>query len=94
MASETARDVLESYSHERVGTLPEHPFERSKISELLGLEITSTWGTNERNNLLNLLEENHFGQCWICFATILYTWHKQVTQKITPFFKRITAWYP
>ena len=32
VASETASDVAESYAHERVGTLPEHPFEGSKIS--------------------------------------------------------------
>ena len=32
VASEKARDVAESYAHERVGTLLEHPFEGSKIS--------------------------------------------------------------
>ena len=38
-ASDTARDVSESYDHERVGTLPEHPVEVSTISELIGLEM-------------------------------------------------------
>ena len=32
VASETARDVAESYARERVGTLPEHPFEGIAIS--------------------------------------------------------------
>ena len=32
VASETARDVAESYTHERVGTLPDHPFEGITIS--------------------------------------------------------------
>ena len=31
VASETAHDVAESYDHERVGTLPGHPFEVSTI---------------------------------------------------------------
>ena len=60
VASETACDVAESYSHKRVGTLPEHPFEGSIISELLGLENTSMWGTNEYNKFLTLLEEKPF----------------------------------
>ena len=37
VASETARGVAESYAHKRVGTLPEHPFEGSTISSLIGL---------------------------------------------------------
>ena len=56
MASETARDVAESYAHERVETLPEHPFEGGAISELLGLENTSMWGINECNKFLTILE--------------------------------------
>ena len=32
VASEIARDIEESYAHERVGTLPEHPFKGSTIS--------------------------------------------------------------
>ena len=60
MASETSRDVAESYAHERVRTLPEHPFEGITISELLGLENASMWGTNECNKFLTLLEENPF----------------------------------
>ena len=40
MASETARDVAESYAHECVETLTEHSFKGSKILELLGLENT------------------------------------------------------
>ena len=44
VTSETARGVVESYSHERARTLTEHPFEGSTISELLGLENTSMWG--------------------------------------------------
>ena len=60
MASEKARDVAESYARDRVGTLPKHPFEVSTISELLGLENTSTWGENECNNFLTILEEKPF----------------------------------
>ena len=60
MASETARDVAESYAHERVGNLPEHPYEGSTISELLGLENDRMWGTNKCNNFLTLLEVKPF----------------------------------
>ena len=60
MAPETARDVAESYSHILVGTLPEHQFEGSKISEILGLENASMWGTNECNKFLTLLEVKPF----------------------------------
>ena len=49
VVSETARGVAEAYAHERVGTLPDHPFEGSKISELIGLENASMWETNECN---------------------------------------------
>ena len=38
VVSETARGVAESYTHEHVGTLQDHPFKGSTISELLGLE--------------------------------------------------------
>ena len=55
VASETACDVAESYTHKRVGTLPEHPFEGIIISELLGLENSSMWGPNKRNKFLTLL---------------------------------------
>ena len=60
MASETTFDVAESYAHERVGTLPDHPFEGSTILELLGLENDSMWGTNKCNKFLTLLEEKPF----------------------------------
>ena len=60
MDSETVRDIAESYAHERVGTLPENPFEGSTITELLGLENASIWGTNECNKFLTLLEEKSF----------------------------------
>ena len=60
VAPETARDVAESYAQERVGTVPEHPFEGSTTSELLGLENASIWGTNKCNKLLNILEEKPF----------------------------------
>ena len=60
VASETARDVAESYTYERVGKLPENPFEGSTISELLGLENASMWGTNECNKILTLLEGKPF----------------------------------
>ena len=59
-ALETAREVAESYAHKNVGTLPEHPFEGSTISELLGLENSNMWGTNECNKFLNLLEGKPF----------------------------------
>ena len=59
-ASETAGDVAESWAHKQVGTLPEHPFKGSIISELLGFENTSMWGTNKCNNFLTLLEEKPF----------------------------------
>ena len=55
-ASETARGVAESYTHEHVGTLPENPFEGSTISELLVLENASMWGKNVCNKFLTLLE--------------------------------------
>ena len=54
---ETSRNVAESYSHGHVRTLTDHPFEGSKISELLGLETEIMWGTNECNKFLTLLEE-------------------------------------
>ena len=57
MASEASRDVAKSYSNERVGTLTEHQFEGSTISEILGLENASMWGENECNKFLTLLEE-------------------------------------
>ena len=60
VASETAREVAESYAHKRVGKLPYHPFERSTISELLGLENASMWGKNECNKFLPLLEKKQF----------------------------------
>ena len=60
MASETAHDVAESYARKHVGTLLEHPFKESTISELLGLENANMWGTNECNKLLTLLEEKPF----------------------------------
>ena len=60
MASETSRDIAESYAHKRVGTLPEHTFEGSAISELLGLENSSLWVTNECNKFLTILEEKSF----------------------------------
>ena len=56
MASETVCDIVESYFHKCVGTLPENPFEGSTISELLGLENASIWGTNECNEFLTLLD--------------------------------------
>ena len=46
MALKKARDVAETYSYKRVRTLPDHPFEKSTISELLGLENVSVWETN------------------------------------------------
>ena len=46
VVSETAHDVAESYAHESAGTLTEHTFKGSTISELLGLENTSMWGKN------------------------------------------------
>ena len=49
MASETAHYVDESYAHEHVGALMEHPLEGSTISELLGLKNASMWGTNKFN---------------------------------------------
>ena len=49
VASETARDIAESYAHKHVGTLPDHPFEGSTISELLVLENASMWGANNCN---------------------------------------------
>ena len=55
--SETACDTAESYDHKHVGTLREHSFEGSIISELLGLENASMWVTNKCNNFLTLLEE-------------------------------------
>ena len=60
VASETARGVDESYAHEHVGTLPDHPFEGSTIPELLGLENPSMWGTNKCNKFLTLLEGKLF----------------------------------
>ena len=60
VVSETARDIAESYAHKCVGTIPEHPFEGSTISELLGLENCNIWGTNECNKFLTLLEEKPF----------------------------------
>ena len=60
MASETARDIAESCAHKRVGTLPEHPFKGSTISEVLGLGNSSMWGTNECKKFLTLLEEKEF----------------------------------
>ena len=60
VASEIACDIAESYTHGRVGTLPEHPFEGSTISELLGLENAIMWDTNECNKFLTLLEEKSF----------------------------------
>ena len=60
VASETAHDVAESYAHKRVGTLPEHTVEGSKISEILGLENASMWGANKRNKFLTLLEGKPF----------------------------------
>ena len=80
VASETACDVAESYAHEHVGTLPEHPIEGITISEILALQNASMWGTNECNKFLTLLEGEKIGSFWRYFATILYTWHKQVTQ--------------
>ena len=60
MSSETACDVSESYAHERVGTLMDHQFEGSTISELLGLGNASMWGTNECNKFLTILEGKPF----------------------------------
>ena len=60
VTSETARDVAESYTHKRVETLPEHPFEGSTVSELLGLENASMWGTSKCNKFLTILEEKPF----------------------------------
>ena len=60
VVSETGREVAESYSPERVGTLPEHPFKGSTISELLRLENTIMWGINKCNKLLTLLEGKPF----------------------------------
>ena len=60
MASEIAHDEAESYAHKRIETLPEHPFEGSTISELLGLENVSMWGTNKCNKFLTLLEGKPF----------------------------------
>ena len=51
VASEKSRDVAESYAHKHVGTLSDHPFEGSTISELLGLENLSMWGTKECHNI-------------------------------------------
>ena len=58
VASEISCDVAETYACKRVGTLPEHPLEEITISEILGLENASMWGTNKCNNFLTLLEEN------------------------------------
>ena len=44
VASETARDVAESYAHKFAGTLPEHLLGGSTISELSGLENASMCG--------------------------------------------------
>ena len=44
MASKTARDVAEPYYRKLVGT---HLFKGITISELLGLEKESMWGTHE-----------------------------------------------
>ena len=60
VASETARDIAESYTHECVGTLPEHPFEEGTISELSRLENVSMLGTNKCNKFLTILEEKPF----------------------------------
>ena len=60
MASEIARDIAESYAHKIIGPLPEHPFRRSTISELLGFENASIWGTKMCNKFLTLLEEKPF----------------------------------
>ena len=38
----------------------EHPFEESTISELLGLENMSMWGTNKFNKFLTQLEGKPF----------------------------------
>ena len=56
----TARDIDESYAHERVGTLPEHPFKENKKTALLVLENASMWEKNECNKFLALLEEKRF----------------------------------
>ena len=60
MASETVRDVAESHAHKRVGTLSEHTFEGSTISEPLGLENAGMWGTNKCNKFLTILEGKPF----------------------------------
>ena len=60
MASETACDIAESYTHERVGTLPDHPFGVITVSEILGLENASMWRTNKCNKLLTLLDRKPF----------------------------------
>ena len=60
VVSETARDVAESYNQESFGTLMDHPFEGSAVSELLGLENTSIWGTDKCNKFLSILEEKLF----------------------------------
>ena len=60
MSSETARDIAESYNHKYAGTLTEHPLKGSSISELLGRENASMWGTNKCNNVLTLLEVKPF----------------------------------
>ena len=60
VASYTARDVAESCAHERVGTLPEQLFKRITISQLIGIENTSMWGTNKCNTVLTILEEKPF----------------------------------
>ena len=49
VASETERDITESYAHECVGTLLEHPLGGRTISKLLSLKNSSMWGKNECN---------------------------------------------
>ena len=59
VASETARDIAESYAHERVGTLLDHPFEISTVSDILGLEKASMRG-GKCNKFFTLLEGKYF----------------------------------
>ena len=52
--------MAESFSRETVGSLPEHPLEGSTISNVLGLEDPTGWGTNKCHKFLTMLDDKPF----------------------------------
>ena len=60
VASETARDVAQTFAQEAIGALPAHPLEAPTLSKFLGLENPEEWDTEKCRAFVTMMDDKPF----------------------------------